>query len=266
MADGMEGHRGPGQGRDQQETRVADYSHGQIVEVLIANRLSAPQPLYAFHEWAEDFAVNELLGIDPLKLNDDRLGRALDAISDQLEGIQGSVSIRAIRVFDLKLEQVHIDITSFMFEGAYANDEEEFPQVTRGYNAEKDLKRRQVRTGLGVLKDGNVPIFSKAFDGNRTDSNTLMRVYEGFEGLRKQAKAKDLVYVGGSKLLASGNLLTLLRAGVQFVGPGERGKDLESLLLRLDPDAWKELEHASETEFKRRKNGIGSGARSSYGP
>ena len=58
---------------------VADYTHGQMVEIFVANRLTSPHPLYRFDAWAEEFAAAEIFGIEPNKLNDDRLGRTLDA-------------------------------------------------------------------------------------------------------------------------------------------------------------------------------------------
>ena len=36
---------------------VADYTHGQVVLALVANRLTHPRPLSSFQEWGEEFAV-----------------------------------------------------------------------------------------------------------------------------------------------------------------------------------------------------------------
>ena len=232
---------------------VADYSHGQMAEIFIANRLTAPHPLYRFDLWAEEFAVAELFQIDPEKLNDDRLGRTLEAMAGCIDEIQMEIAVKAVSHFGLSLEQAHLDITSFMFEGAYENQEPAHPAVKRGYNANGDYRRKQVRTGQAVLKDGNVPIFHKVFDGNRTDSTTLVKIFEGLEFLRTKAKPKELVNVGDSKLLSAGNMLFLLLRGAQFVAPGERGKALTAELLELDPEAWVELPYASESELLKRK-------------
>jgi len=232
---------------------VSDYSHGQMIEILLANRLTAPHPLYAFEEWAEVFAVGELFRVEPGKLNDDRLGRTLDALSERIDEVQVAVAKRAVEHFGLDLGQAHIDATSFFFEGAYQHNNPDHPQPARGYNAQRDFKRKQLRTGQAVLRDGNVPIFHKAFDGNRTDTTTLRQVYEGLQFLRSAAKPKEMIHVGDSKLLAAGNLLFLLQEGVLFVAPGERRKDFFEELARLDPDAWQELDYVSESEAKKRK-------------
>ena len=76
---------------------IAYATHGQVIEALIANRLTSPTPLVHVEDWAADWAVEEILGLSPEVLNDDRIGRALDAVAPQLEGIVGSVRARAIR-------------------------------------------------------------------------------------------------------------------------------------------------------------------------
>ncbi|TJZ95041.1 DUF4277 domain-containing protein [Actinacidiphila oryziradicis] len=59
-------------------TDIAHISHGQVIEVLIANRLSSPMPMFKVNQWAAQWAVEEVFGITPDFLNDDRIGRALD--------------------------------------------------------------------------------------------------------------------------------------------------------------------------------------------
>ena len=70
---------------------VAHVTHGQVIEVLVANRLSAPAPLVQVGDWAREWAVEEVFGIEAELLNDDRLGRALDAIAPRVEQIIGTV-------------------------------------------------------------------------------------------------------------------------------------------------------------------------------
>jgi hypothetical protein len=50
-------------------------------------------------DWARESAVEEVFGIDPALLNDDRLGRALDAIAPELDHIIGTVGAQAITAF-----------------------------------------------------------------------------------------------------------------------------------------------------------------------
>ena len=70
---------------------VARVTHGQVIEALVANRLTSPRPLLRVQDWAGEWAVEEAFGIAPDALNDDRIGRALDAVALELERIVGSV-------------------------------------------------------------------------------------------------------------------------------------------------------------------------------
>lgn len=238
---------------------VADFSHGQMVEVLVANRLTSPRPLYIIEGWAEEWAVEEVFGVRADQLNDDRLGRTLDAIADQISPIQGSVSAGAIAEFKLDVRQMNLDITSFMFEGQYLNGDPDFPQVARGYNAQKDYKRKQVRTGLATTSDGGVPLSHQVFDGNRTDTNTLMQTFQAMRSQLPQLQATaeltpEVLVVGDTKLIAKGNLLKLLEVdGVRFVAPLERGPAMDIAILERPAQAWQELSYASEAEQKRRE-------------
>ncbi len=87
--------------------RVDGLSRGQVIEALVANRLSAPRPLYRVEEWAGEYAVGEVYGVEPGRLNDDRVGRALDAIYPHLEELKGELAMRAITEFEQRQRQGH---------------------------------------------------------------------------------------------------------------------------------------------------------------
>ncbi|MER5755849.1 DUF4277 domain-containing protein [Streptomyces sp. NPDC002088] len=51
----------------------AHVTHGQVIEVLVAKRLTAPASLVRVGDWARSWAVEEVFGIEADLLNDDRL-------------------------------------------------------------------------------------------------------------------------------------------------------------------------------------------------
>ena len=57
---------------------VAPATHGQVIEVMIANRLTNPSAMVGICDWARAWAVGEVYGIAASALGDDRLGRALE--------------------------------------------------------------------------------------------------------------------------------------------------------------------------------------------
>jgi hypothetical protein len=62
--------------------------------------------------WARDWAVGEALGVEPGLLNDDRIGRALDAIAPHLDQIAGSVGVAAIAAFGIDVTRMHWDMSA----------------------------------------------------------------------------------------------------------------------------------------------------------
>src|SRR5262245_13679844 len=55
------------------------FSHGRVLSLLLAARLCQPTALINIPAWASDTGADLLWDIPAESLNDDRLGRALDA-------------------------------------------------------------------------------------------------------------------------------------------------------------------------------------------
>jgi hypothetical protein len=62
-------------------------------------------------DWAQDWALEEVYGIPADLLNDDRLGRALDAVAPQVDHIVGSIGAQAIDAFGIDVTRIHWDMT-----------------------------------------------------------------------------------------------------------------------------------------------------------
>ena len=106
---------------------VAWITHGEVIEALVANRLTAPALMLRVHEWAAAMVVEEAYGIAPELLNDDRIARALDAVAPQLDAITGSVGAAAVSEFGVDVSRLHWDSTSISLYGAYPEADEEYP-------------------------------------------------------------------------------------------------------------------------------------------
>jgi hypothetical protein len=91
---------------------VALITHGEVIEALVANRLTAPAPMVRVHEWAASMAVDEVYGITPQLLNDDRIARALDAVAPYLDEITGSAGAAAITEFGVDVSRLHWDLSA----------------------------------------------------------------------------------------------------------------------------------------------------------
>lgn len=191
-------------------------THGQLVEALIANRLSSPRSMVQVTRWAREWAVEEVFGIPAGALGDDRIARALDAIAPELDHIVGSVGARAIDVFGIDASRVHWDMTSISLYGSYEEVNEAFPVPAFGHPKDGRTDLKQIQVGIGSTDDGGIPVFSQGVDGNAGEIN---QVIGAFTQMQKMARRKDLLLVGDSKLISYGNVAAMNAEGVRFVAP-----------------------------------------------
>ena len=200
---------------------IADLTHGQVVEAMVANRLAAPAPLVGMADWAEQWAVQEVFGIIPDLLNDDRCARALDAIAPQLEHIVGSVGAAAVCEFGIDVARLHWDMTSMSMFGAYPDQDEDYPQVKYGHPKDRRVDLKQVQAGMAVSGDGGVPVFHRAFDGGAAE---VAQVVSAMKALQKLADRPDVLIIGDSKLISHGNVGAMIEAGARFIAPAAAKK------------------------------------------
>lgn len=89
----------------------ADYDHGRVLSLLMAARLCKPVALSNVATWAAQSGADILWDIDSEKLNDDRLGRSLDAFFEQRHSIPASVALHVANEFGTPLSELHYDPT-----------------------------------------------------------------------------------------------------------------------------------------------------------
>ena len=198
---------------------VAIATHGQVIEALVANRLTSPQPLLHVEDWAREWAVAEVFGVEADALNDDRVGRALDAVAPALGGIVGSIGVNAIAGFGIDVSRIHWDMTSISLFGDYATLESGFAQPSHGHPKDRRFDLKQIQTGIGVTADGGVPIFHRAFDGR---AGEISQVVGAMESLRAMCGPRQFLLVGDTKLISFGNVASMTAAGTTFIAPASK--------------------------------------------
>jgi transposase len=198
---------------------LAIVTHGQVIEALVANRLTSPTPLVHVEDWARAWAVPEVFGVAADALNDDRIGRALDALAPELAGVVGSIGAGAVGAFGIDVSRIHWDMTSISLFGAYEATEEDFAEPRFGHPKDRRPDLRQIQTGLGVTADGGVPVFHRAYDGGAGEVNQVIGALEALRGI---AGERRFLVVGDSKLISHANLTAMVGAGVEFIAPASK--------------------------------------------
>jgi transposase len=235
---------------------VARVTHGQVIEALVANRLTSPRPLLRVQDWARQWAVEEVFGIAADALNDDRIGRALDAIAPQLEQIVGSVGAQAIAVFGVDVARLHWDMTSISLYGVYDEAEAGFAQPRWGKPKDRRPDLKQVQTGLAVSGDGGVPVWHRVYDGG---AGEVAQVVGAMTALKALAGQCGLLLVGDAKLVSRGNILAMNTARVGFIAPASKTYLPAAHLRALDPAAAIPVDYVAD-----RDRGALPGQRGSY--
>jgi hypothetical protein len=187
----------------------AELTTGEIIAALIANRLCAPAPLYDIAAWGAGSALQELLGVPGMLLNDDRLGRALEAFAPVGEAVRGAVALAAIESFGTDAARLHLDLTTLRVAGAYENSS----LVGKGWGADRRVAR-QVRVLQAVNPEG-VPLYVRSHPG---DAAELSCIGAALERLAKLL-GPGLVVCADSALGHVKNLCSADRAGLGFIVP-----------------------------------------------
>ena len=182
-------------------------SVGEAAAALICSRLCSPSPLYDIAGWASTAALQELLGIPAVLLNDDRLGRALEILAVYAETLRGTLAARAIERFGIDAARLHVDLTALRVCGAYEGS----ALVAQGW-AQGQGVARQVRALQACSADG-VALYVRPAPGNAAE---ITLIAQGLERLR------ELSGPGGLLILDSAcgqpkTLCQIARSGLRFI-------------------------------------------------
>ncbi|MEV7357982.1 IS1634 family transposase [Kitasatospora sp. NPDC091276] len=197
----------------------------------MANRLSAPAPLVRVDDWAREWTVEEVFGVEPDLLGDDRLARALDAIAPHLDKLVDTTGAQAIAEFGIDVSRIHRDMTSMSLFVAYENQDEQVPQVKYGHPKDSRVDLKQIQAGLAVSGDGGIPLFHRVYDGG---AGEVAQVVGAMNALRKMAAPRDFLLIADSKLVSHSNVTALLDAKVAFIAPAPAAKVPDEVYAALN--------------------------------
>jgi hypothetical protein len=183
-------------------------SGGEICAALILSRLCSPSPLYDVAGWASGTALQELAGIPPALLNDDRLGRGLEALAVHAEPLRGALAARAIERFGIDAGRLHVDLTALRVTGAY----EDSALVAKGW-AQGQGVARQVRALQATTCDG-VSLYVRPDPGNAAEVALVGASLERLAALAAPGLVICDAACGHPKTLAQ-----IARSGLDFIVP-----------------------------------------------
>lgn len=173
--------------------------------LFVHNLLTDPLPLYEIGQWvvSRDWESLGLQLSDLDSINDDRLGRVLDAVAkSNRKTIFFRIALRMIKIFELDCRQVHQDTTTVKMCGRYETWRAE-PKAETGYSKDHCPNLKQLVLGINVVGDGAVPIAHEIYSGSRTDDSVHL---SNWDRLRRLLQTSDFIYTADSKLCTDANL------------------------------------------------------------
>lgn len=200
--------------------------------VTVSRFCESMSKLSIAERFADQSALPDILGIDPLKVNKDRLYRAMDQMLPCKQALGEHLKKRYGELFHLDYELFLYDMTSTYFEGQCPKN----PQAKRGYSRDQRPDCKQVTLALVVTKEG-LPLFFEIFDGNRRDVTTVEEIVEYVESIYGRT---NRVWVMDRGMVSEENLEWLRERGTAYLVGTPKGmlKQFEKHLLDL---SWEQV-------------------------
>jgi len=217
-----------------------------VAYAAVARFCKPTSELATADEFTDCSALADLLGVDPLAINDDRLYRTLDQALKHKEALAAHLRTAYAGLFGADYDLLLYDLTSTYFEGEAAG----VPQARYGYSRDKRSDCKQVVIALVVTREG-LPLDFEVFDGNKRDHQTLQQIVEAVE--EKFGRA-GRIWVMDRGLSTEDNLTWLRgRSGFYLVGtPKAMLRKFEQQLLTA---SWKEIRDGLEVALLRAPDG-----------
>ena len=219
-----------------------EIAWGTMACILVLARFCAPSSELRIADfWYGKTALDDVLGVSPKKVNEDRLYRALDALLPHKDTLFGHFQKVYGELFGTTFDILLYDVTSTYFEGQAKGN----PQAQLGYSRDKRPGCVQVCIALVVTPEG-LPLAYEVFDGNRTDVTTVEEIVTM---MREKYGHERRTWVMDRGMVSEENLEMLREAEACYLAgtPKSMLKQFEQDLLDQD---WEQVEAGVEVKLR----------------
>lgn len=223
---------------------------------MVGNRLSSPEPLSCMEKWAKTSDIVSTLGVADVTYNDDRLGRALDAISHDAKSLWTQIMLKAATQFKFKTDSIFYDITSIYFEG----DHKDSILLSHGYSRDGKPDKKQINLSLNCSQEGSIPVWYDIFKGNTNDQTTVVENMSKMDKLFKELSGKSTVvsrkFIGDRLMLNDRIAISYDQFSMKFVGTMDDSKAQDDLIRFVPDEILKSSPLDYKDKYKRRYFGV----------
>jgi transposase len=198
------------------------------LRVMVFNRLCDPESKLGVLRWLETVSIPE---VATASLTHQQLLRSMDALMDHQDAVDDVVAGLLRPLIDQDLSLVFYDLTTIRAAGLT----EQTDDVRKYGMAKSGLIERQFMLGVVQTAEG-LPIYHEVFDGNQSESPTLMPTLK--KVLARFGHIKRLIVVADRGLLSLDNVDELRKVmlpsgeALEFIlaVPGRRYGDFAQIL------------------------------------
>ena len=223
----------------------------EVAAVLTAGKFCGQaSELGVAEEWYARTALEDLSGIAPELINNDRLYRGLDQLGKHKDRLCEHLMERYRDWFGVRFEFLLYDVTSTYFEGQALGN----TKAARGYSRDQRSDCKQVCIGLVCTPEG-LPLNYEVFAGNRTDVTTVEEVVGKMEARFGQA---ERIWVMDRGMVSEANI-DFLRARKALYIVGTPKAELRYFEAELaEEENWNVVQHGLEARVVAHPDGDGS--------
>jgi transposase len=218
-------------------------SVGTGVKAMSLNGLGfVNRALYLTPHFFEGKPLERLLGpgIQAAHLNDDVLGRHLDALYEYgVNQLYPLLAFQAVQRLGLGCRFGHLDTTSFHTDGQYHREIEPAAgvvQITRGYSRDHRPDLNQVVLQLLVERQAGIPLLMEPLNGNSSDKVSFRDTIKAHLGQLKTEVG--LEYLGADSALYTAETLSQMQDFFWFSRVPETLSLARALIHTVAPAWW----------------------------
>lgn len=208
------------------EKRKIQFDFFSSVFLMLLDRLQDPKS--KLQSYRQQHRYHGIIEIDLHNLY-----RALDVLAESKESIEEHLFDKNVSLWNMKVDLVLYDVTTFYFESVRADGLREF-----GYGKDGNVNEVQVMLGLLTDTEGR-PVGFDLFAGNICEGKTLEKA---LDKLSKRFKLGRLILIADQAMFSQANIEMMRDAGYQYIVGGRvksRGQKIKDEIL--DPAGYVEI-------------------------
>jgi len=221
-----------------------DHADALMVLLLMILDYGGPRPLSEVSDWAEQFGIELLLGLDPAQLHDDKIGKTLDALVpvddngepdlSRLTELHNRLANTAVCRHGIATDVLHYDFTEVNFSGAYPTSK----LLGKG----KGAGRREFELGLTVTAQSAFPMLATVHPGA---TNHTVSVPGNLAKLVQRLPGQSFCVVTDAAGLCYDNVVAYQQAGQHFISPRQLRTWEKRKIAALEPEQFKPARYRS---------------------